>query len=198
MPDGRAQFNVVAHMQLRAPRVALVVPVTTDWHRVAMHGIHLITKSWAGAGFVIVPTTKGNVHPAVLASLREYDPDSVLVPPRELLSSELSDDVERAQGTISAVCSNYRSPLLKPSEVANPKFSALWNIWFSTGGHPSSGDPVALSAVSDTRDNETSIGASPALNDSLGLAAASRWGLSEPPNEGNAEIDESTKKAAVM
>ena len=71
MPEASVQSNVIAHMQLRAPRVALVVPVTTDWHRVAMHGIHLVTTSWAGAGFVVVPTAKGNVHLAVLAWLRE-------------------------------------------------------------------------------------------------------------------------------
>ncbi|MFV8171701.1 hypothetical protein [Mycolicibacterium peregrinum] len=197
MPEASVQSNVIAHMQLRAPRVALVVPVTTDWHRVAMHGIHLVTTSWAGAGFVVVPTAKGNVHPAVLASLREYDPDAVLVPPGEMLSPELSDEVARAQETISAVCSNYRSPLLDPSEVANPKFSALWNIWFSTESHASSGGPVSISAVSNVRDNETSIGANPALKRSFGLAAASCWGLSEPPHDGDAEIDESTRKAAV-
>ena len=190
--------SVVAHMQLRAPRVALVVPATADWHRVAMHGIHLVTTSWGGAGFVVVPTMNGDVHPTLLAALREYDPDSVLVPPSNVLTPELVDIVERAQETISAACSNYRSPLLEPSDVANPRFSQLWNIWFSINDVASSGDPVAVSAVGDARDGETAIGANPALRGSLGLAAASRWGLNEPPTDGDVEIDESTKKMAVM
>lgn len=177
MSDQSVLINEVAHMQLRAPRVVLVVPVTDDWHRLAMHGLHLATTSWAGAGFAVVPTARGDVHPAILASLREYDPDCVLAPPTEALPAELSDDVRRAQETISAVCSNYRSPLLNPVEVANPQFSALWNIWFSTAGHPSSGDPVAVSAVSDVHDGETSIGANPALKGAFGIAAAFRWGL---------------------
>lgn len=197
MSDQSVLMNEVAHMQLRAPRVVLVVPVTDDWHRLVMHGLHLVTTSWAGAGFVVVPTARGDVHPAILASLREYDPDCVLAPPTEALPAELSDDVRRAQERISAVCSNYRSPLLNPVEVANPQFSALWNIWFSTAGHPSSGDPVAVSAVSDVHDGETSIGANPALKGALGIAAAFRWGLSEAPNDDIADIENSIKKAAV-
>lgn len=197
MSDQSVYVNEVAHMQLRAPRVVLVVPVTDDWHRLAMHGLHLVTTSWAGAGFVVVPTEQGVVHPAILASLREYDPDCVLAPPAEALPAELADGVRRAQEAISAVCSNYRLPLLNPLEVANPQFSALWNIWFSTAGHPSSGDPVAVATVSDVRDGETSIGANPALKGALGVAAASRWGLSETPNDEIADVDDSVRKAAV-
>ncbi|MFC7674137.1 hypothetical protein ACFQWH_13695 [Mycolicibacterium sp. GCM10028919] len=197
MSDQSAYFNEVAHMQLRAPRIVLVVPVTDDWHRIAMQGLHLVTTSWAGAGFVVVPTERGVVHPAILASLREYDPDCVLAPPAEALPADLADGVTRAQEAISAVCSNYRSPLLNPLEVANPRFSALWNIWFSTDGHPSSGDPVDVSTVSDVHDGETSIGANPALDGALGLAAASRWGLSETPNDDVADVEDSVKKAAV-
>lgn len=197
MSEKSKYSNEIAHMQLRAPRVALLVPVTEDWHRMAMLGIHLVTNSWAGAGFVVVPAEKGEIHPSVLASLREYDPDCVLVPPGETLPAELSEEVLRAQEKISTVCSNYRSPLLNPLEVADPKFSALWNVWFSTGGHASSGNPVAVSAVGDCKDQETSIGASPALKGSLGLAAASRWGLGEPPNDDIAAVDETTKQEAL-
>jgi len=197
MSNQSVLMNEVAHMQLRAPRVVLVVPVTDDWQRLVMHGLHLVTTSWAGAGFVVVPTEHGVVHPAILAALREYDPDCVLAPPDDALPTELADGVRSAQEAISAVCSNYRSPLVDPLEVANPRFSALWNIWFSTAGHPSSGDPVAISAVSDVDDGETSIGANPALKGALGVAAACRWGLCEAPNDGIADVEDSIKKAAV-
>lgn len=61
-------LHTVAHMQLRAPRVALVVPVTADWHHVARNAVDAFTRLWGGAGFVIVPTDNGAVHPALLTA----------------------------------------------------------------------------------------------------------------------------------
>ena len=70
-------YQAIAQMQLRAPRIALVIPVTRDWHHTAMHAMHALTGVWGGAGFLIIPTKRGEVSPAMLSILREYDPDSV-------------------------------------------------------------------------------------------------------------------------
>lgn len=196
MPEERPPSNVVAHMQLRAPRVALVVPVTSDWHRVAMHGIHLLTTAWGGAGFVVVPTHKGHVHPAVLAALREYDPDSVLAPPADLLTPKLADAVHRAQQTISAACANHRAP--GGTAIAHPAFSELSDIWFPTGGTAGAGDVTPVAALSDARASGQAIGANPALSGSLVLAAASRWGLGKPPATGKVGVADLAKKSAVV
>ena len=65
-----------------------MVPVTKDWHRTAMHGMHAVTSVWGGAGFVVIPVGPVGVHSAVIAALREYDPDSVLMPPPDSLMRE--------------------------------------------------------------------------------------------------------------
>jgi hypothetical protein len=192
-------LHAVAHMQLRAPRVALVVPVTGDWHHVARNAVHAFTRLWGGAGFVIVPTDGGAVHPTVLAALKEYDPDSVLVPPAEAMTTpEQIDAIQLAQQTISAVCSNFRAPLLEPDKVARPACSDLWNIMLSRSQAPytpantdlpSSGQPAALPEQIDDEAGWESISAHPAMGGSLGLAAAIRWGLTEPPSNGPVDVD---------
>ncbi|MBI3224189.1 MAG: hypothetical protein HYZ39_03910 [Mycolicibacterium cosmeticum] len=186
-------------MQLRAPRVALVVPVTADWHLIARNAMHAFTRLWGGAGFVIVPTDGGAVHPAVLAALKEYDPDSVLVPPADAMTRpEHIDAIQRAQETISAVCSNFRAPLLEPDKVAHPACSDLWNIMLSltdppetslSGRTPGSGYPSELPTQIDDEDGWETISAHPGMGGSLGLAAAVRWGLAERPSNVAMDVD---------
>ncbi len=67
-------------MVLRAPCVALLVPGDGEWHSMARKGIHAITTMWGGAGWLVVPVASADVHPALLAALREYDPDQVAIP----------------------------------------------------------------------------------------------------------------------
>lgn len=67
-------------MGLRAPRLALLVPGWGDWHFMARNGIHAITQMWGGAGWLVVPVVSADVNPALLAALREYDPDYVAIP----------------------------------------------------------------------------------------------------------------------
>ena len=126
MNDDRAfPTHVIAHMQLRAPRVAYVVPVTDDWHRVALYAMNDITHCWGGAGFVVIPVGEDGVHPTVMAALREYDPDAVLTPDMSRIGERHRSMVDGAQLAISAACSNYRFPRVEAASVASPRFRAF-------------------------------------------------------------------------
>ena len=72
--------HLIASMGLRAPRVALIVPGWNDWKLMVRMGIRAATTMWGGAGWVVVPVPSGDVHPAVVAAVRAYDPDSIVVP----------------------------------------------------------------------------------------------------------------------
>jgi hypothetical protein len=190
MPDPRASpSHAIAHMHMRAPRVAYIVPTLDDWHRIAIHAMHDFTNTWGGAGFVVVPVgDDGAVHPVVLAALREYDPDAVLIPgPDRIRESDL-DIVEKAQISISAVCTNYRSPMSLGDDVARPGGAALWTgVWGD--GLPGSGQPTPLSKVADDREDDTTIGLNPELGGSLGLAIAARWGVRAQPKPAQIEVE---------
>ena len=67
-------------MGLRAPRVVYLVPAGQDWTFNAPLALSEVTRLWGGAGFVVVPVSAAEVHPALLAALRAYDPDHVVVP----------------------------------------------------------------------------------------------------------------------
>lgn len=75
-----ASMHLIAQMGLRAPRVALLVPGAGDWHLMARNGIHAISQMWGGAGWLVIPVESADVHPVLLAALREYDPDHVAIP----------------------------------------------------------------------------------------------------------------------
>lgn len=190
MADPRAfPSHAIAHMHMRAPRVAYVVPTLKDWHRIAIQAMHDVTNTWGGAGFVVVPVGEdGTVHPIVLAALREYDPDSVLMPGTDRIIESDLDIVEKAQASISAVCTNYRSPMSLGDDVARPGGAALWtSIWGD--GLPGSGQPTPLSAVADDQEGDKTIGLNPQLGGSLGLAIAARWGIRTEPEPAGIQVE---------
>lgn len=187
----------IASMGLRAPRVALVVPGWGDWKLMARQGLHAVTTMWGGAGFVVVPVPSENVHPAVIAAVRAYDPDSIVVPPGNSFVARA--DYQRlctAQEALSSGSSNYRSPVADATSVASPTVGQLWSAYFSAdnpGG--------ALAAVEDVvpmAAGAKPIGANPALGGSLGLYAAIRWGLSEPPAAQSTNIENQLRNRAIF
>lgn len=68
----------------RAPRVAVVVSGDMNWRfwfRLALYGA---SRTWGGAGFVLVPHDNGTVHPTLLQGISTYDPDYVMLQHRAL------------------------------------------------------------------------------------------------------------------
>jgi hypothetical protein len=95
--------HVIASMGLRAPRVALVVPGWDDWKLMVRGGIHAVTTMWGGAGFIVVPVPEGDVHSAMIAAVRAYDPDSILVPQgNSLVTLDEYPQVVAAQEALSS------------------------------------------------------------------------------------------------
>lgn len=70
--------HVGMSVSLRAPRVAIVVPTTENWHFIAATAIHRATSIWGGAGFILVPHDKGRVDDRMLQIAVAYDPDHVV------------------------------------------------------------------------------------------------------------------------
>lgn len=68
------------HMALRAPRVAIRVPVNENWRSMFALAMATAGQLWGGAGFIYVPfsTQDGSVHPAILRALRAYDPNYIV------------------------------------------------------------------------------------------------------------------------
>ncbi len=181
--------QVVAHMGLRANRVALLVPGTHDWKLTARQAISVITSYWGGAGFVVVPIISAEVPPVLLAALRAYDPDLVVVPaagdPVLFISDEDREMLHSAQRAISTACSNYRLPIADPTAIVEPDVEDLAEPYLSINGMLPA---IALSSITDVTGGAT-VGASPMLGGSLGLAAAARWGLADWPSGEDAEVD---------
>lgn len=162
-----------------------------------MNGMHVLSTTWGGAGFVVYPAATQDVHPALLAAFREYDPDAVLVPPGSWPMSQADRTaIMAAQIAISAQCSNFRSPIANEQSVASPSPSDLWEILFEHG-KPGSGRPTALDDAMNPRPPGITIGVNPAVVSSIGLAAASRWGLPEPPTPGSRDVDPAILRRAV-
>ena len=189
--------QVIAHMSLRATRVVLLVPEGGDWKLMARKGIYAINEYWGGAGFVVVPVTTSDVDPAVLASLRAYDPDLVVVPPADhTIAVSDREMLERAQEAISAACSNYRSPNADSVSIAQPKAANLAEPYL----HESGLIPVTrLNRVTQEQEVISTVGANAAVGGSLGLAAAYRWGLSTWPDSGQQEehVDDALARRAI-
>ena len=180
-------------MGLRAPRVVLLVPGWDDWHLMARNGIHAMTTMWGGAGWLVVPVVSADVHPALLAALREYDPDSVLIPAaRSFVARADMPVLHDAQQVISTACANYRSPIAK--SVASAGVHDLWAPYFSTSGP---GALTELTDVADTSVGET-IGANPALDGALGVCAAAKFGLSDAPTQPAAEVNAHLANRAIF
>lgn len=70
--------HVAMSVSLRAPRVAIVVPTTENWHFIAATAIHRATQIWGGAGFILVPHERGVVNDLMLRTAVAYDPDHVV------------------------------------------------------------------------------------------------------------------------
>jgi hypothetical protein len=64
-----------ARIGLRAPRVAVRVETRPDW--LSMFALAMSTASglWGGYGFIYIPRSAGELHPALARILRAYDPD---------------------------------------------------------------------------------------------------------------------------
>jgi hypothetical protein len=185
--------HLIAQMGLRAPRVALLVPGAGDWHLMARNGIHAITQMWGGAGWLVIPVASTDVHPVLLAALREYDPDYVAIPAANSFVARADYDLlHDAQEAISAACANYRSPIA--TSVASPDVGDIWEPYFSTMG---SGLLTILSDVVDPSIGQT-IGASPAIGGPVSLSAAAKFGMSEPPTQPIANIDVQLRNRAVV
>jgi hypothetical protein len=184
--------HLIAQMGLRAPRVVLLVPGWGDWHFMARNGIHAITQMWGGAGWLVVPVASADAHPAVLAALREYDPDHVAIPAaNSFVARQDMGLLHDAQQAISAACANYRSPIA--TSIASPTVGELWSPYFSTTGP---GALTELAVVADTSVGQT-IGASSAVGGPLGLCAAAMFGLSEAPSRQSVNIDAQLRNRAV-
>ena len=72
---GYATFRVSP----RAPRVAIIVQDGEHWQWWARLALYTATHLWGGAGFVLIPHTRGQVHPRLLQAVDVYDPDYVVV-----------------------------------------------------------------------------------------------------------------------
>jgi hypothetical protein len=159
----------------------------------ARNGIHTVTTMWGGAGWLVVPVVSADVQPALLAALREYDPDAVLIPAaRSFIPRGDFRLLHDAQNAISTACANYRSPIAK--SIASTGVHDLWAVYLSASG---AGALTELSDVADTSIGET-IGANPALDGALGVCAATKFGLSEAPTSPAAKIDTQLANRAIL
>jgi hypothetical protein len=61
---------------LRAPRVAIAIP-EEGWQYFASRGLEFFSRTWGGAGGVLVPVSKGQIPHSVARLLRRYDPDYI-------------------------------------------------------------------------------------------------------------------------
>ncbi len=193
-PTEKTLSHRIAQMGLRAPRVALLVPGDGEWHFMARNGIHAITTMWGGAGWLVVPVASADVHPALLAAVREYDPDQVAIPAaKSFVPRKDMKLIHDAQQAISTACANYRSPIAR--SIASPTVRDLEApSYFSTSG---AGALTELSDVLDTSIGDT-IGASATLGGTLGLSAAAKFGLSDPPAQQTANIDTQLRNRSVF
>lgn len=183
-------------MGLRAPRVALVVPGWDDWKLMVRAGIHAATTMWGGAGFIVVPVAAGGLNPAVVAAVRAYDPDSIVVPQgNSLVERDAYPKLRAAQASLSKACSNYRSAIANDESVAEPDVGSLWASFFGTSG------PGALTAADDVlppADGAETVGANPSVGGALGVLAAQRWGLSDPPSTESTDVGIQLRKRAIF
>lgn len=188
--------HLIASMGLRASRTVLLVPGWGNWTLMARAGIHALTTMWGGAGFVVVPVKSGGLDPALIAAVRAYDPDSILVPPaKTLVRPEDYPNLYAAQETLSKACANYRSPIVETTAAASPDAGHLWGSTFSTGGP---GGLTAVAEVTSPDDWIEAIGANPALAGPIGLQAALRWGLSDPPTDELVDVAPGIRRLAIQ
>jgi hypothetical protein len=145
MEGPRFPTPVVATMSLRAPRVALLIPVDQDWQQMSMRAIQAFCLTWGGFGFLVIPVEHKGIQPALLQALREYDPDAVLMPEFGFIDEAHRPDLVDAMQAISANCSNYRMPLVDDTSVASPSQDGLWqSIYTHMGGRAQAFRPCWL------------------------------------------------------
>lgn len=198
-PDRRLRptTQVTAVMGLRAPRVAYVVPCGQDWHANTRVALHEITRLWGGARFVVVPVSSATVHPALLAALKAYDPDHVVVPSASSPITVAAADrpwLHGAQKAISAACSNYRSPIASGASVAAPSTGQTEPTYLTERGMM---PLTAIDLLAEQSPSDQPVGASPQLGGALGVAAAATWGLSDFPNDSQSQVDQTLLRRAI-
>jgi hypothetical protein len=184
-------------MGLRAPRVAYVVPCGQDWHFNTRVALHEVTRLWGGARFVVVPVRSAAVNPALLAAIRAYDPDHVVVPAATSpITVEQADrpDLHAAQEAISAACSNYRSPIAAGASVAAPTTGQVEPTYLTEQGMM---PLTAIDSLTDRSQSDEPVGANPELGGALGVAAAATWGLSDFPTDTQTAVDPALLHRAI-
>lgn len=203
MPDpnsGRIEHMALS-LSLRAPRVAIVVPTTDNWHFVASTAIHRATRVWGGAGFILIPHNKGKVDDIMARIAAAYDPDHVVsihdVSFADLVEAgacewpfeggdpepsslrekgdptgALSPFDQEAREQVSAACTPYRFGILGERDAHDCLF------YLEAGSTPG----AALVEVKPDRADEEPR---PSLRDPLtrdcALFLASLYGLASPP-----------------
>lgn len=71
-------IHVPVSINLRAPRIAIVVPKFDAWQYYACTVLERVSRIWGGAGFILVPHKGGIVEPHLLRMVSAYDPDHVV------------------------------------------------------------------------------------------------------------------------
>jgi hypothetical protein len=184
-------------MGLRAPRVAYVVPCGQDWHFNTRVALSEFSRLWGGARFVVVPVSSGTVHPALVAALRAYDPDHVVVPAATSPIAVAGTDrpgLHAAQEIISAACSNYRSPIAAGASVAAPRTGQVEPTYLT---EQSMMPLTAIDSLTERVSSDRPVGANPQLGGALGVAAATTWGLAELPADSHTGVDQTLLRSAI-
>ncbi|MET8779040.1 hypothetical protein ABZV58_28895 [Nocardia sp. NPDC004654] len=88
MSSGTAVAYSTVRRGLRCARVVIVFDGGENWSYWARRALYLASRTWGGAGFVLVPHQDGKVAPALLRACRTYDPDYVVTFRRELVDFE--------------------------------------------------------------------------------------------------------------
>ena len=62
--------------RVRPPRIATLIPDSTNWHEDVISLFNIYSRTWGGLGDIIVPYSQdGTIHEAIFNGLREYDAD---------------------------------------------------------------------------------------------------------------------------
>ncbi|WP_159084956.1 hypothetical protein [Planctomonas deserti] len=101
---------VPAHLALRPPRVAILVPDDHLWREWTMQAVATASEYWGGGGFILVPYDRESGDPSAVfaAIVRAYDPDHVVTLevslrqfaewyPDAIQFSNVSDEAEREE-----------------------------------------------------------------------------------------------------
>lgn len=192
---------------LRAPRVAIAIP-DTDWSYFARRGLEFFSRTWGGAGGVLIPVADGQVAPAVGRLLRRYDPDylttlqfsvgdkealqpgwPIEVDGRTLKGKERSDFLARVE---------ERGPQIMGTVIGREALTSLANDLTTFGDddgdqkiyavHPEGSHPNELSAADPDEAQQVLLESG---DDLVDLALAIRNGCPATPSEVRRVSDDS-------